>query len=194
LTSFARGNSTPCECKLGFSRDTTDGAENYNRCSVDIDLEVPCIGAAARCDKCNTDNGNWFGDCLSCQDGFFRQFNAGTCLDYCPTGSLKDLITKECSDPGVAAISNVVFNKIGVLYKGLPFGTFKLSPGDQLFDFAPINTIDRGLYFDGDSGHVKISGIILNTNFSVHYWVYFCSFTGDILEVESETPTTEDEP
>jgi hypothetical protein len=26
LTSFAQGSATPCECKLGFSRDTADGA------------------------------------------------------------------------------------------------------------------------------------------------------------------------
>jgi hypothetical protein len=63
---------------------------------------------------------------MSCGEGFFRQFNAATCLDYCPTGSLKDLITKECSDPGLGHISNVVFNKLGPVFKGLPFGTYKL--------------------------------------------------------------------
>jgi hypothetical protein len=75
----------------------------------------------------------------------------------------------------------------------LPFGTYRLSPGDQLFHFAPINTIDRGLYFDGDSGHVKISGIILNSNFSVHFWAYFFSFQGDLVAIESETPSTDNE-
>jgi hypothetical protein len=138
---------------------------------------------------CNTDNGNWWGDCMSCQEGFFRQFNVGSCLDYCPTGSLKNLITKECSDPGLGHISEVIFNKIGILYKGLPFGTYKLTVGDQLFHKAPINTFDRGLFFDGNSGHVKIQGIVLNTSFTVHYWVYFFDFTGTLIELESETPT-----
>jgi hypothetical protein len=140
---------------------------------------------------CNTDNGNWWGDCFSCQEGFFRQFSVGSCLDYCPTGSLKDLITKECSDPGLGAISSIVFNKLGVVYKGLPFGTYRLSPGDQLLHRAPVNTLDRGLFFNGNSGHVKIQGIILNTDFTVHFWVYLFEFTGDLLEIESETPTTD---
>merc|ERR1712045_6472 len=71
-------------------------------------------------------------------------------------------------------------------------GTYHLEPGFTLGDLAPQNTIDRGLFFDGNTGHVRISGIILNTNFSVHYWVYFCTFTGDLLRVESETPTQDD--
>jgi hypothetical protein len=142
---------------------------------------------------CNVDTGKWFGDCLSCGDGFFRQFDAATCLDYCPTGSLKDLITKECSDPGFLPISEVVFNKLGVVYKGLPFGLYRLQPGYELGHHAPINTFDRGLFFDRNTGHVKISGIILNTNFSVHYWAYLFEFTGELLEVEAETPSTEDE-
>jgi hypothetical protein len=79
------------------------------------------------------------------------------------------------------------------VYKGLPFGTYRLSLGDQLFHLAPINTLDRGLYFDGDSGHVKISGINLNTSFTVHFWAYFFSFQGDIVAIESETPSTENE-
>jgi hypothetical protein len=141
-----------------------------------LDIELPCIGAAPRCDTCRGDNGNWFGDCLSCGDGFFRQFDAATCLDYCPTLSVKNLITKECSDPGFLPIANVVFNKIGILYKALPFGLFRLALGDQLLHLAPVNTLTRGLYFDGDSGHVKISGLVLNTSFSLHYWVYYFSF------------------
>jgi hypothetical protein len=191
LTSFARGSSTPCECKIGFNRVTADGASHYNRCELDI--EIPCIGAAPRCDTCRNDVGPWWSDCLSCGDGFFRQSDAASCLDYCPTGSIKDLITKECSNPGLAAISEVVFNKIGVLYHGLPFGVYNLEPGWNLGDLAPLNTIDRGLFFDGNTGHVKISGIILNTNFSVHFWIYFCEFTGEIIEVENETPTTDGE-
>jgi hypothetical protein len=79
------------------------------------------------------------------------------------------------------------------MYKGLPFGKFWLSPGDQLFHKAPINTITRGLWFDGNSGHVTIKNILLNTNFSLHSWVFFQHFGGNILEVETETPTTENE-
>jgi hypothetical protein len=79
------------------------------------------------------------------------------------------------------------------LYKGLPFGTYRLSPGDALLHLRPFNTITRGVFFDGDSGHIKISGIILNTNFSVHYWVYFFAFKGDLMKIEAETPTTTDE-
>lgn len=83
----------------------------------------------------------------------------------------------------------MVFNKLGILYKGLPFGVYHLMKG-ALLDAPPINTITRGLFFDGGDGHVKISGIILNTNFQVHYWAYFFSFKGELLSVESETPDT----
>lgn len=64
LTSFARGSDQPCDCKLGFSRDTSNGGEFTNSCSLDI--EIPCIGAAPRCNNCIADTGSWFGDCLSC--------------------------------------------------------------------------------------------------------------------------------
>jgi hypothetical protein len=158
-----------------------------------LDIELPCIGAAPRCNTCRGDTGNWFGDCLSCGIGFFRQFDAATCLDHCPTLSVKDLITNECSDPGFLPISDIVFNKIGILYRALPFGLYRLQPGFDLGAHAPINTLDRGLYFGGNSGHVKISGLVLNTNFSLHYWVYFFSFKGDILAVEAEAPTTDDQ-
>jgi hypothetical protein len=40
---------------------------------------------------------------------------------------------------------------------------------------------------------VKISGIILNSNFSVHFWAYFFSFQGDLVAIESETPSTDNE-
>jgi hypothetical protein len=78
---------------------------------------------------CNVDTGNWFGDCMSCKPGFFLQFNVGTCLDFCPTASIKNLITNECSDAGLGHVSSVVFNKLGPIYKGLPFGTYHLEPG-----------------------------------------------------------------
>jgi hypothetical protein len=158
-----------------------------------LSLELPCIGAAPRCNNCATDTGNWWGDCLSCGLGFFRQYDAGTCLDLCPTGSIASLITNECENPGLGFISNIVFNKLGILYRGLPFGIYRLQPGDVFGHFAPINTLDRGLYFDGDSGHLKISGLVLNTNFSLHSWMYFFSFQGQILAIEAEAPTTEED-
>jgi len=189
LTSFARGSSSPCECKIGFSRDTSNGGQATNYCSLDI--SIPCIDAGLFCDTCSNDTGNWFGDCLSCKPGFFRQFDAATCLDFCPTGSIPLPLLNECADPGLGAISSVVFNKLGSLYLGLPFGVFNLVPGYNFGEAAPANTIDRGLYFDGGSGHVNISGIILNTNFCIHGWIYFITFQGQLLEVETETPTTE---
>jgi hypothetical protein len=138
---------------------------------------VPCTGAADRCENCALDLGNWFGDCDSCKPGFFRQFDAGTCLDFCPTGSIPNLITNECSNPGLdGPISNVVFNKLGPIYKGLPFGQYKLKPGFEAGHEAPQNTVTRGLFFDGGSGYVNIEGLNLNTKFSVHFWVYFFSF------------------
>jgi len=125
---------------------------------------------------CNSDTGNWFGDCLSCKPGFFRQFDVATCLDFCPTGGLPIPLLNECADPGlIGAISTVLFNKLGPIYKGLPFGTYHLTPG-VLGGLAPANTMDRGLFFDGGDGFVKITGIVLNSSFSAHYWVYFCTF------------------
>jgi len=193
LTSLAIGTSNPCECKLGFSRDTENGGAHVNRCELDFSIEIPCIGAGLFCDMCNSDTGNWFGDCNSCKPGFFRQFNARSCLDHCPTGSIAIPLLNECPDVGLLPVSNVVFNLLGPIYKGLPFGTFHLEAGLDFGNAAPQNTIDRGLFFDGGSGFVKINGIILNTNFSVHFWVYFFEFNGDLLAVESETPTTNDE-
>ena len=147
-----------------------------------------------RCNDCKADTGKWFGDCLSCGLGFFRQFDAASCLDFCPTASNPNIITGECEDPALLGhISTVFFNKIGFLYKGLPFGLYRLSFGDSLFDLRPVNTITRGVFFNGLSGHINISGIVLNTNFSAHFWAYFFSFQGDLLSVESETPTTADE-
>jgi len=145
-----------------------------------------------RCNDCREDTGNWFGDCLSCGLGFFRQQDAASCLPDCPTGSIGSILTGECEGLGLGAISSVFFDKIGVLYKGLPFGLYRLET-DNIFDLRPFNTITRGVYFNGLSGHIKISGIILNTNFSVHFWVYFFDFKGDLLKVEAETPTTNDE-
>ena len=125
---------------------------------------------------CNADTGNWFGDCMSCKPGFFRAFNANSCLDYCPTGSLMIPLLNECSDPGLGGfISDVAFNLFGSPYKGLPFGWYHLEPG-VLGGLAPTNSIDRGLYFDGGDGFVRISDIVLNSSFSLHYWVYFCEF------------------
>jgi len=141
---------------------------------------------------CGEDTGNWFGDCRSCKLGYFRQFDAASCLDFCPTGSLPLPLLNECADPGLGFISSVFFNLIGPIYKGLPFGRYGLEPG-TLGGARPLNTITRGLYFDGGDGFVNISGINLNTNFSVHMWVYFFKFDGEILAVESETPTTNDE-
>jgi len=140
---------------------------------------------------CNADTGNWFGDCMSCKPGFFRAFNAASCLDHCPTGSIQLPLLNECSDPGVDGfISSVAFNKLGNVYKGLPFGLYNLVPGFDIGHLAPQSTLDRGLFFNGKSGHVKISGIILNSKFTVHFWAYFFEFAGDLLKVDAETPTT----
>jgi hypothetical protein len=114
---------------------------------------------------------------------YFRQPDVGTCLDYCPTGSVKNVILNECETPGLGHVTDVFFNKIGIIYKGLPFGRFRLSPGDELFHNGPLNTITRGLFFDGNSGHVKIKNIVLNTNFSIHSWVYFFNFGGNLLDI-----------
>jgi hypothetical protein len=124
--------------------------ENY--CA--LKPKIPCTLSAPRCDECNLDTGNWFGDCDSCGEGYFRQFDAATCLDFCPTGSVKSPITRECENPGLGFISAVVFNKLGPIYHGLPFGLYRLEPGHIEGHLAPSNTIDRGIYFDGNSGHV----------------------------------------
>ena len=145
-----------------------------------------------RCNDCREDTGNWFGDCLSCGLGFFRQQDAASCLPDCPTGSIGSIITNECEGLGLGHISSVFFNLIGPLYKGFPFGLYRLA-SDSLFDLRPFNTITRGIFFNGNSGHIKISGIILNTNFSAHFWARFLSFQGDLLSVEAETPTTNEE-
>ena len=189
LTSFARGSSQPCDCKIGFSRDTSNGGAKTNSCALDI--TIPCIGLLGRCNDCREDTGNWFGDCVSCGLGFFRQYDVATCLDYCPTGSIGLPLLNECEAIGLGHISSAFFNLLGPIYKGLPFGWYRLT-SDSLFDLRPFNTITRGIWFDGDSGHLKITGIVLNTNFSIHNWVYFMSFKGTLLEVESETPTTAD--
>jgi len=142
-----------------------------------------------RCNDCKADTGKWFGDCLTCGLGFFRQADAGSCLDYCPTGSIASILTNECEGLDLLPISSVVFNKLGILYKGFPFGIYHLMAGASL-DSPPINTITRGLFFDGFGGYVKIGGIVLNTNFQMHFWAYFFSFKGDLLVIDSETPDT----
>ena len=190
LTSFARGSSEPCDCKIGFSRDTSNGGAKTNRCALDI--KIPCIALLGRCSDCREDTGNWFGDCLSCGLGFFRQQDAASCLPDCPTGSIGSIITNECEGLGLGHISSVFFNLIGPLYKGFPFGLYRLA-SDSLFDLRPFNTITRGVFFNENSGHIKISGIVLNTNFSAHFWARFLSFQGDLLSVEAETPTTNEE-
>jgi len=144
---------------------------------------------------CGADTGNWFGDCFSCQPGFFRQPDVASCLDFCPTMSIPNLLTHECSELGLdlGPISSVVFNMIGPLYKGFPFGLYRLMAGFDFNATRPINTITRGLFFDGGSGYVNLSGIVLNSKFSAHFWAYFITFQGDLFSVEVETPSTANE-
>jgi len=71
-----------CECLDGFLR-----ADPTSLCGAG---GLPCLDLNVfdRCDRCNSDNGSWFGDCLSCKGAFFLQPFTRSCLDYCPSGSI----------------------------------------------------------------------------------------------------------
>jgi len=143
LLSNAKGNNTPCDCKVGFTRDVTNGGEFTNTC--DAIPVSPCVASYPRCIKCISNTGNWFSDCTECGPGFFRQFDTGSCLDSCPTGSTADE-NGICSDPSKEDLTAVTFNGVGNTYKGDPHGTYKLKEGEN-GEPAPVNTGDRGLHF-----------------------------------------------
>jgi len=71
-----------CECADGFFR-----SDSNSECSIG-GVACSALNLIDRCDRCSSDNGLLFGDCLSCKGSFFLQPFSRSCLDYCPSGSI----------------------------------------------------------------------------------------------------------
>jgi len=188
LTSFGKGNNTPCDCKVAFTRDVSNGGAFTNFCAAVQTTE--CLSSAPRCSECIGDTGNWWADCVTCGEGYFRQFDTGSCLTSCPTGSTPDA-DRNCSDPSKEDLSGVTFDKTGDVYKGDPHGTYSLKEGEN-GEPAPVNTGDRGLYFE-EGSTLTVDDLTLNTNFSFSTDTYMEDIGGDFIDVETDQETSSGE-
>jgi hypothetical protein len=147
---------------------------------------------APRCETCLSDTGNWWSDCVTCGEGYFRQYDTGTCLDHCPTGYTPNEETRECDQGESGHISVVTFHQVGDTYVAEGNGTYTLKEGEN-GEVAPVNTGDRGIYFESGGGSVEITDVTLSSSFSMSTWISMTSFEGEMLNMESETETTSGE-
>jgi hypothetical protein len=145
-----------CECLEGFFRE-----DNSTPCYVG---GLPCTLAdvVGRCSKCTTGLGTWFGDCLSCQSGFFLQPNSRTCTDYCPSGTFLPFDNR-CGDFEFPLVLDATFDLIGQIDITAGFGSINLPGGD----FNPAAIFDRGFHFNGLGNKLEITGLVINSSFTV---------------------------
>jgi hypothetical protein len=149
-----------CECIEGYER---------------ADINTPChlggslctLGdAVGRCNRCENDTGLWYGDCLSCSDGFFLQPNSRTCTNYCPSGTFAPLENR-CGDFEFPLVLDVTFDLIGEIQIPSGFGSIDLPGGD----FNPTAIFDRGFYFNGIGNRLDITGVVINSSFTIITWI-----------------------
>ena len=147
-----------CECLSGYERDGPLGL-----CGVG---GVICsVGAAVgRCDRCQSNNGPWWGDCLSCQGNFFLQPFSRTCADYCPSGSIG--LLNRCGGFDVPLVFKTAFDKLIPDISG--FGGITLPELNP-----PTLSLDRGFFFNGVNNLFNLTGLVINSSFTVMTWLKY---------------------
>jgi hypothetical protein len=148
-----------CECVDGLTRPNGSGP-----CEVG-GLVCSKSDVAGICDRCDSDLGLFYGDCLSCLGDFFLQPGSRSCLNYCPSGTLPGLANR-CGDFDVTLVLDATFD-LRDRITSTGFGTITLPGGD----FDPASIFNRGFYFDGVKNRLDITGLILNTQFTVITWL-----------------------
>jgi hypothetical protein len=105
---------------------------------------------------------------LSCEGNFFLQPNSRTCVDYCPSGTFAPLANR-CGDFEFPLVLDVTFDLIGEIDITAGFGSINLPGGD----FNPTAIFDRGFYFDGLKNKLNLTGLVINSSFTVMTWIKY---------------------
>jgi hypothetical protein len=83
-------------------------------------------------------------------------------MDYCPSGTFAPLANR-CGDFEFPLVLDATFDLIGEIDITAGFGSITL-PGAN---FNPTAVFDRGFYFDGLSNRLDITGVVINSSFTV---------------------------
>jgi hypothetical protein len=149
-----------CVCLAGFTRNTETG-----KCEVG-GVKCSLTDVIGICDRCDSDLGLWYGDCLSCTGNFFLQPNSRTCVDYCPSGTFAPL-NNRCGEFEKPLVLDITFNLRDEIEITPGLGSITLPGGE----FNPISIPDRGFYFDGVNDFLNMTGVVINSSFTVITWI-----------------------
>jgi hypothetical protein len=89
-------------------------------------------------------------------------------MDYCPSGTFAPLANR-CGDFEFPLVLDVTFDLIGEIDITAGFGSINLPGGN----FNPLAVFDRGFYFDGLNNKLTITGVVINSSFTVLSWLKY---------------------
>ena len=162
-----------CECKTAKYYDVDTNAcadcfEGCAQCSDGTSCElcsdgyvfdgILCVKCDEKCDLCTgTDDCS----CDECADGYAMRPNTQCCQPDCPTGYIS--VEKICEvDPqGTTDVCQIWDDKDKI----------NTNSEDNGGDNHPSPSYNRGLYFDGDDYTFLSDEIILNTVFTLEFWI-----------------------
>ena len=185
ITGASFGTSGECECNEGlqyqvdFDRcgECIIGCETCDTSTTCIickdgyylnDSEI-CIECHEYCSICY-DGGNH--SCTQCSDSNYRFPNTDTCKPYCPSGQALNSEENIC-DEGTESLCFDFSDKL------LGEEVYSVSL-EETTDVIPI--FQRGFYFDG-SDTIKAIGLVINTTFTLEYWIRAESSDGYLMEI-----------
>lgn len=154
-------NDGTCVCDQGF---------NF------IEEKGECFRCSDECAQCEEANNI---TCSECAAGFYKQPLNRICLNYCPTGFVANDDTKEC-DNNVGEVFcqafDQAFDQLDIIYDIAienTSTTVSIQAGTEAGtdDHDPRPAYNRGMWFDGVDDMMKVTNLVLNTSFTVKYWV-----------------------
>jgi hypothetical protein len=89
-------------------------------------------------------------------------------MDFCPSGTASPLDNR-CGEFETPLVLQAAFNLIGSVEISAGFGAINLFGDDR----DPIAIFDRGCYFNGINNRLRITGLVINSSFSVLTWLKY---------------------
>ena len=151
-------DTTVCACSTGFVFDEATDS---------------CISCDTACTECD---GEYFTDCQSCESGYFKQTDAETCLDFCPTNQTSSGSTNSC-----ISVSNEMFDldlsnwreDFKQIYDSVT--TMPIIPGsseDYGSDDAWLHSTRTFAFYGSQLMTIGGDGLLLANTMSITAWLY----------------------